>query len=601
MSDLTTKYTSSIEKTRTEHTPQVGDIYCDKHGEGIYRLESEEVPVNGYRRFKMLQWSFAENSFTVCTLRCSETISERELKEYYKLILGDFTEMLSDARAVIDGRKPSYLADVPAQTETDVTDVAVLNTPSQLSSMLSDAKLLEDRISSVCNIVKAHIKEQEMMLEKKRSEAESHLAVVRKQIDTILKAMNILEVYLGKDVTIKAVSEGTRAPEDTPLTIRQRILYMDEEMAVLDGSGQGLTWENRDRFAEWLKVPAHRDIIVPEQKCVVVMKPRRFDYRYSGDSYQNRLMNIWNHQSYVVMRNGENVWTLDSERLCVPESVMPKKSQMEKLLAQAFSERHSWEKDDAKKSLENISYRATFFAAVLQGIIDNTDIFAPNGGIDIMKNIGTQFIFDDDEDTLIGTGLPDFRTYLVQQGAKIKRGSRIIYTAKFSKGQLNRWYYDSRTEPCGPSTGMYSVDVYDGKLGFSYLPDENVWSKDKGYHKRERREVWFFNPGTVIFYDELQPNILDTYLKDRTQRQYYEGIIPLLIETKKQLQAEKENERLFADCLRRDPLLGEAPSEESIQQAIIWWKNKVIFQRPLSLDDKKSYRMILTYLKNKKP
>jgi len=40
-------------------------------------------------------------------------------------------------------------------------------------------------------------------------------------------------------------------------------------------------------------------------------------------------------------------------------------------------------------------------------------------------------------------------------------------------------------------------------------------------------------------------------------------------------------------------------TEDDVREAIKWWKEKVIFTRPLTKDDAKAWRMIKKYLETK--
>ena len=55
---------------------------------------------------------------------------------------------------------------------------------------------------------------------------------VRAFVSDLLRGIESLDLYLGKDVEVQTVREGKGAPRDVPLTFVQRKLLADEELAV---------------------------------------------------------------------------------------------------------------------------------------------------------------------------------------------------------------------------------------------------------------------------------------------------------------------------------------------------------------------------------
>ena len=573
-------------KLRKEHVPQTGDIYLYNgcQGREIIRLGEKEVyapsGVKHFTQFKTELWSFADGEWK----SGRHNVSESDLKEYYRYCLFPLEDILKDVDNLDSG-----MAEETPVTETE--ELVALGT--RLPDMLSQTEMLEDRMETLSLFYRARMDEQMRLMEEKMRPLKALVEQTQKQLLNIRRAISIVEIYQGQNVEVLTLCEGSPAPADVPVSIRQRILFMDEECAVLDEEGQGLDYWTRDRFYEWIKTPSHRDVILPEQKCVVVMKPRRFDKQYSSDPYEQRKRNEWNRYSFIFIRNGENIHVIESDDLCVYDAVVPRKEDYDEIAEIS----KNWQRN-AEEKLDDINYRCIHLAMVLQGICDRTEVFAPHGEVNFLKNIGSQVVFDDERDSLLGTGRQNFHDWLRKQSETIRRGSRILYIRRLSDGKPMRWelqgdcYSNYNSKVSSPDTGLYTVEEKkNGRLGITYLPDD-------GWNERKRRETWLFDKETVINYDTVTLEDVKGYLEDRSQRRYYQAVIPALRKFQLELQKEREYEDLFVSALSRvldDKHIGYTP--ETLQNALKWWKNKVIHIRPIASDDEKAWRMITGYIK----
>lgn len=598
MQNIATTEQTLPEKLRKEHQPKTGDIYFESSSryERFFRLGERKVTESDeqvYVRFEREVWSFVENKWKPDPYG---SVSEESLmKEGYRYCLVPFGEVIAETEKNFRGEGSSEEKDAPATEE-------LVALGSRLPDMLSRTEMMEDRLTTLTVAYKARMSEEMKMMEERMKPLAALVESAKKQLLNIRRAISIVEIYQGQNVEVLTLCEGTPAPKDEPITVRQRILYMDEECAVLDDEGQGLDYWTRDRFYEWIRDPRHRDVVLPEQKCVVVMKPRRFIKRYSDAWHIQQEKNRWNRHSFLFIRNGDRVSVIESDDLCVYGAAVPRKADYDSIAKDA----KVW-RSDAEKRLEDINYRSIHLAMVLQGLRDRTDLFSPCANdVNFLKNVGTQIVFDDEADTLLGTGRPDFPDWLREQAQTIRRGSRIIYAAGFADGNpyrddFNGYRYNhpGYHGPKPPATGLYTVeDKGSAGLGFSYLPEDEIWSPEKGWHKRERRETWLFWKEKVINYDTVSADDLKAYLEDRSQRLYYQGIIPLLRKYQLELEKEQEYENLFLSALTK--VLDEkniSHTPESLQNALKWWKTKVIHVRPISSDDDKAWRMILGHVR----
>ena len=145
------------------------------------------------------------------------------------------------------------------------------------------------------------------------------------------------------------------------------------------------------------------------------------------------------------------------------------------------------------------------------------------------------------------------------------------------------------------------VDVDEnGIKSFLYMPKDEIWSYEEGYHERKRRERWQMDSRGYINYDAVTSTEIDMYMRDRTQRKYYAHIIPLLTNLWKSKKEEESWERDFSNLMAAQfKDYDEALVRQIISEAIVWWREKVIYIRPLKSDDKKSWRMIKNYVEKR--
>ncbi len=284
-------------------------------------------------------------------------------------------------------------------------------------------------------------------------------------------------------------------------------------------------------------------------------------------------------------------------------------------------------KDSLRKNHENVRYRTTKYMVFLQGLIDAKDILAPmKQHPNIMKHQGIELIRDDEN--LIGTGRMKWEDFRKEKNKLIRRGTRILYdgggiyrdgnTKWNSGGDFTKDYTYEYSKPQTPGWGVYHADNYEcvqrhenGKpvkgrasyLVFRYLPGDTVWTRGLyGYDETERknRVAWKYEPRHVLNYDAVTTEELQGYLSDRTLREEFRDMMPMLKKTLLEKRKEDADEKAFKDLVAAEERkrTGQECPAERIDQAVAWWKEKVIFTRPLRSNDAKAYKMILQYLKN---
>lgn len=589
-----TECENKIDMLRKEHVPVVGDIYIyDGRGCEFVRL-SGTVPERPHL-FTMEKYSFLEKKWLPHEER---TTSADSLAQYYKLFVGDFDEVENDANYALehDGELP-YSNDGDEDSLDDassVTDIVRRMDGNTLGDNMLSMQILENRANQANLMIKAVMDEQKAIMERKVRAIQKKVEGFRTQVKRLNRVVQIMEVYVGQSLKVTVVAEGAGAEPSEPVYVHQQILYMDEEVAIVDENGQGLDCDDMDYFYKWIAMPKNRDIIAPEQRCVVAMKPRRFKKRYCNDWQVNDQLNRWNFHSFLVIRNGENLYVAESDNLYFASGeAIPTKQYWEHVM------RDKWYRE---QKTEDAQYSSNFYGFLIQGLVDNTDYFGEfDRDVKVMKGEGVEFVFDGETDHQLGTGIKPFPDFVTEKNSLLKRGSRILYVKGSYGDHFNRYYASEYSEPLLPERGIYSLEEFDDgrSLGIYYTPRKRYSWEETSSRRVGRifgggwRKVDAYEIGCINF-DDVTVDELDMYLNDRTQRKYYESILPLLLEMKKQKRHEAELEEAFIAMMRGQ--FKEAISDELMREAIDWWKTKVIYVRALTSDDAKSFRMIKKYL-----
>lgn len=150
---------------------------------------------------------------------------------------------------------------------------------------------------------------------------------VRKVEDRILN----VSLYAGLSETVVQCADGKPADAAEKLRIMQRRLYMDEE-CLANYSAGGMDFRSLKEFDAWLARPENLNRVLPFQRCMVAMRVRRdTKEREWGGSLRALFsvlkLEIADKLTYLYIRNGEQLWRLDTE-VEFEEMLFPDKATM---------------------------------------------------------------------------------------------------------------------------------------------------------------------------------------------------------------------------------------------------------------------------------
>lgn len=447
------------------------------------------------------------------------------------------------------------------------------------------------------------------VMKRKSNELSNYMHGLQKQLGYVRKVLGIVELYLGVHEEVVQIREGQPASVTEPIHVRQQLLYMDEELG--DPKDGGIDFQNLEDFDKWLLDPDHLNQVLPEHKGIVALRVRRNEKAYLGyHPFRAAGMNVENMKTYLLIRNGDNLYRIWSN-VSVHPRLFPTKKDFEFPRMRSSFHGDKLEPDpfwDEEKQ-ENQEFQFKTYGLMIQGIIHRTPIFQPiTTEIDVFKP-GTwngMFVLIRDDEMQLPSGRLSWNKWQQKINADIEVGSRIVLTLgpgwKSEYMSYHVAYHCRHLSP--PSTGVYTVvPGYNTEhdLRILYMPSDEVFTEwewgcdDHGYHDRKQRVGFGFSKtdSNVLNYDQISLDDIEFYLGNRTDRGSYLEMIPLLWKLKNQRLEELEREKAFVKLI----MSRNEISEERVWDLIAWWKFKNKWKRPIAEDDAKALRMIERRLK----
>lgn len=542
--------------------------------------------------------------------------------------------------------------------ESRETGIALVNEPGtmltqatefieKIADRRNDITLKQMAIKKLVATAEALMKEQKMWME---AMTQFNDAVIKLE-----KVIWTLNLYLGTGEEIIQLRSGQSAAASMPLTVRQLVLFMDEECA-LESETQGLDAYTMTEFDEWLlSDEKNLNLVLPEKKGVVALKPRRASIEYSDDKMINARMNEPNHKSYILIRNGDSLF-----RVCpeweVGRFFFPTKEEFSD--AFSYTKRYSveeaeeskidtsnwtederrWGKkiesvmtpdhDDYEDRVKSIDSRMDYYSKallMLQGIVDRTGIFPEYQEIGLNLMDVTQwsdylrFVHDADSAFLLTTGKETFAEFQKRVAESIELGDRII--GQFH--QLERDYQrheDTRKSPKNASDPedfeLYTLEgrTDDGGFKFFYQrKDKKSYFRgypdyrrvEEEYKQRASFQIYKKDRG-ILPYDSVHLEDMEYFMTDRLSRHSYLTLFPLMKRIRNMKRVEKQEEEPFLQLLISTMKnKGDSRSDRELYTEALsisrWYKFKNKFHRSLKKDEKLAFdEMVREYDRRQK-
>ena len=442
------------------------------------------------------------------------------------------------------------------------------------------------------------IEEKRRELEAMMDEMKDSLRVIEEEIHQKLKLITAFELFLGVHEEIYELKKGAKAAEDVPITVYQQILYMDEEYGAWEN--QGLDHKDIDKFDKW--IAKKYDKYLYAEKSVCVFRVRRNRKEYSDDALTDMLMNDGNWDTYFLIRNGENLYRMWSGKK-IYNRLFPTLDEYEELI----KDRENW--GDADKKLKDKHQDYMLGLTYIQGLIERTEIFGKcfNHGVNLLTGHFTEkdilLVRDDEQSAWLTDGNPSWKDFTNKNQATIKIGTRIIITDKQSFDRE-----DVRTPYNYPVGSPHHKEIhiierkeksYYGSERFIVLfdPEDEIYDRDTWeYHKRKNRVSYQLYESEILNIDEITLEDIEYYLHNRLEREYYLSVLPAL-HYAKTVKIEEEKVESEFRLLILGLMSWGAEHEDKVKAAVLWWKLKNKWRRPLAKDEAKAVRMIVNKLK----
>lgn len=502
---------------------------------------------------------------------------------------------------------PQMLAQAGIPSEVLETETQISTTSNKNALQLSghNRTQLEEKHLALQHAMSALAAQKKLLEEQARQ--------LREELKQRMDQVWFIELFLGSKEEVVQLASGKPADVSERITIYQRVLCMDEEIAVTDMD------ENPDKvgsfdiqrledFDNWLtSSKAHLNAVCPASKGVVALRVRRKTKRRDAEDFRQILHNAAlaeaDAYTYLLVRNGENLYRLWVDVTIWPR-LIPRTEDINRVNAD-----NVFEKEQKKDALKH--YAAGML--VINGLLQRSDVLHPlpnaNMNVFLSSDVDAYFtvVFDDEGKNLLGDGR-DFEhltwtSYHRWLQEKLSEGVRVFWI-----GEVD-WREDKLFE----RTGMASVRAWP-KMGeaytvnavlsrpwkryvFRYLPADEVatgsWSR--GVFRPRKNKVSF-----SAFNDELIPvdyvswRVLDHLIRDRGQREHYGRFYKLAGKIRKLVLLEARREKPFIDLVlvRCGVSLTNEKERARCERLLRWWKLKTKEHRTISKDEGKALRMV---------
>lgn len=538
--------------------------------------------------------------------------------EYYKVLGVDVEKIKSMAERLLNGE--------PFEEFTESSDTALMSLGSKETLII-----LRENINRAALVAEKTRKYADIMIQQKTRELEARLRPMRDMIEKMGREVSRLdyviqtiETYAGIKESVEQLHAGEPAPETTPIVFRQAVIFMDEELALIDDD---FDWQKVDKFDKWLLEKDRYKEFMPDEKSMVAIKPRRTDKEYTdekgiGGALYNWMMNKPNHKTVFLIRNGENLYKIESEHIYLHDRMYPNQDEYLKILEKEQKYTH------LSGTLESESFRKQYtqVAFLMQGLVERSDVFSPHtvtGSLIKMEGFTDEQIqlrYELDMSHALSDGRPTIDKWFEEVNGKLCEGKRIIliprqygigYGYDFSRQQdFLKWYSSEYAAPELPKEGIYTleaitkeqangyIDEYD--FAIKYMPQEEFrWEKRKNRVTiRLKTKAKYRNSQGILNYDDVNIDDVEYYLNSRLHRSQYYMFVRVLKKFKtmylKELEAENEYIKMFVGQMMAKGLQPKdgITAESIVRVAIDTIKNRLKWKRPITAKEKETYTLV---------
>ena len=403
----------------------------------------------------------------------------------------------------------------------------------------TDASLKED-LDSI-NALKAQMEAQIKALYEKQN---LKLAALQEQIAKYEHDLFIMRTDLtafeyrqGLGVNMTSLKQGQGAPKEQPLTIYQKLLFLDEDLPRLTA----LYDTTSSSLEEALKTSdALLEHFCPSNKAIVFLKQRRSEGTYElNNTVMKFIQNTMPNHIGMLIRNGDNVWLtwLNDKSIHLDKDSFGSKASQEDMTVDLLKSRH-------------------YLNNILLGFLERGDYLQLDHPVsNLFEDKGIIFATADNQ--IVDTTYLTFSELLDSVNRYNNPGDPIyLFNAiRDSRTSVGRGIetYRGRGEN-GLTDGAFVKDGYHAINGIDTLND-----MDQHVYIQATRRAWDTNKVNLyIEADEyinlkfLTSSLIDYYIQSKrigdltNTRRYvdYVHMLPILFKIKTILMAQEKEDRL---------------------------------------------------------
>lgn len=431
---------------------------------------------------------------------------------------------------------------------------------------------------------------------------------VRSHVAKLMRGIESLDLYVGKDVEVETIRAGDSAPKDMPLTFVQKKLLMDEELAVWADIDEWFDFSKEDKFFEAIR--KHDSLvnqIFPTERCVLVMAVTRREIDY-GNSFENMAKNAENKKVFLFVRDGMNVHRVFSpvESHLGTARLFPSKNDQDRIFRGLDGSQIKFEDvayTDKLAAHEKFALHYKRFLLLVCGLDHRLKLFGdfyegPQSfhfvSMDFQEK-HCRFLHDDDGSGLLPSGenRMSLKEWIAEKNSYLRSGSRVLCNwlevmnpdtapgaCKEERGRSSG--FDRRYRP---KNGMEVVIAYrdaesicvDSEVsGYSYSSHGQRTFNCKVNLSKFKNGHWDYTDQPFLCLDAVRPEDLHWYIHNRGERRNHLAYIRFFKYALKHIQgelaAESDTRQRLSNALAEGNIASGDEADGIIHQAVIAWR-----------------------------
>lgn len=465
------------------------------------------------------------------------------------------------------------------------------------------AKAQADWIETRTTAIAKTFSKMSPFFQEKASVALAKTKHIRDYAASIMKGLESMDLYIGKGVDVVTIATGESASADQKLTLFQRKLFMDEELAAWAEVGDQFDYACVEEFDKYIaNSPSLRDQIFPSPRAVVSMAVRRNNANYGQmDAYEAARRNQTNKSVFLMVRDGENIYRVYSAQPTHENTprLFPTKDELSNLFKGVdgsdvtFNDLQFTRK--AAES-ENVSLHYKRFLILLCGLDHRLSLFgnfydpAEYGKFISLEFQAAhfQFVTDDEPNFMLGEGRKAVMDWFKEMNRFMQSGSRVLcyhnsLITPESAPACQKWVRDRLGNDhiktlADPLVEFEVLIAYreDKELCVEVRAKRNTWRVVVNREFNARVSLTLARPTSYLCLDAVKTEDLEFYIYNRESRIQHIHFIRLFKKTALELKAEAKAESgartYIRECVANAGFAGTAGLDALIDTSVRTWR-----------------------------